>query len=41
MFSEGNVARLVGSDIPLQIEMAVWHIFLKFEIAGLDVVPCC
>ncbi len=31
MFSEGNAANLVGCDSPLQIGMAIWRTFLKFE----------
>jgi hypothetical protein len=33
MFSEGNAAHPVGFDSQSQIVMAVWHTFLKFELA--------
>jgi hypothetical protein len=35
----GNAAHPVGCDSPLQILMAVWCTFLKFELVGLGVVP--
>jgi hypothetical protein len=40
MFSEGNAAYQDRCDSP-QILMAIWHTFLKFELAGLSVAACC
>jgi hypothetical protein len=37
MFSEGNAVHPEGSDIPLQIVMAVWRIFSKFKLSGSGV----
>jgi hypothetical protein len=41
MFSEDNAAHPVGCDNPLQIVMAVWHTFLKFELAGSGMTARC
>ncbi len=39
MFSEGNAAYPVGFDSQSQIVMAVWHTFLKFELAICNMFP--
>ncbi len=37
MSSEGNAAHPVGYNSPLQIVMAIYHTFLKLELAGSGV----
>jgi hypothetical protein len=39
--SEDCVAHPVGYNSPVQILMAVYHTFLKFELARLGVGACC
>jgi hypothetical protein len=34
LLSEGNAAHPFRCDSPLQIVMAIWRTFLKFELAG-------
>jgi hypothetical protein len=41
VFSGVDAVHPVGCDSPLQIVMAVWCTFLRFELAGSGVAACC
>jgi len=40
-FETNGVVQMGVTACMLQIVMAVWHAFLNFELARLDMVACC